>query len=105
LDQSLYLLRGDDPVLAVLASNPLTAMLSAALTRKIHHDRFSGDFSLKYLILLCNFFDIFCGPGSKGPAAQARGPRRRPSRQDFAAFDQRICKTLPGPEKPAFSKI
>jgi hypothetical protein len=47
LDQSLFLLRGDDPVLAVLASNPLTAMLSGLLTRKIHHDRFSGNVSFK----------------------------------------------------------
>ncbi|WP_156405326.1 hypothetical protein [Sphingomonas sp. Root710] len=35
----MFLLRGDDPVLAVLASIPLTAVLTPALTRKFHHDR------------------------------------------------------------------
>jgi len=46
LDQSLFLKpslkAGDDPVLAVLASIPLTAVLTPALTRKIHHDPIYG---------------------------------------------------------------
>jgi hypothetical protein len=50
----LFLLRGDDPVLAVLASMPLTAMLSGALTRKIHHDRPPADFSHKSLMYMDN---------------------------------------------------
>jgi hypothetical protein len=73
LDQSLYLLRGDDPVLAVLASIPLTAMLSAALTRKIHHDCFSRDFSYKYLISIDNNFDIFRSTGQMPFAGPSQG--------------------------------
>jgi hypothetical protein len=45
----LFLLKGDDPVLAVLASMPLTAMLSCTLTRIVHHDRVSANFSPNYL--------------------------------------------------------
>jgi hypothetical protein len=105
LDQSLFLLRGDDPVLAVLASNPLTAMLSAALTRKIHHVRFFGHFSLKYMFYIY-FFPIFFSVRTLNPLA---GPisrtRKSPRRQKIAAFDQRISKRLPGPEKRRFSKI
>jgi len=86
LDQSLFLLRGDDPVLAVLASIPLTAVLTPALTRKFHHDRSVPE---KYIYAADKerfFIDIFRLKGFPRGFRFFGGLSLRRHRQSFAAL-------------------
>jgi len=91
-------------VLAVLASIPLTAMLSSALTRKIHHDHFSRRFPNNPLIHLILFSLVVAAPRPGMPEeADLSLPERR-LRQLLAACDQRISNRLPVAGKARFLK-
>jgi hypothetical protein len=89
--------RGDDPVLAVLASIPLTAVLTPALTRKFHHDDFSSIFRLNRLKNLNIIFRFFCLNRFSGPIGPEPARHRGKPTAIFCRLrpkTERACRTL-----------